>query len=192
MARTFAVAMIFHWLRVSVFCCSRRWSMACLSAGRRERSRPTELFLLFSHWRLGRSSLLGPANERQGLCSSTMRPLSNLMTAGCAGTRNRRLRGYERPFCRLERHHPHPEHGFVADVDIVLAHETQFAVGPDAQHREASRYGLYRIAVPHIDRQIMFGDQPLSSLVCGSLARLDPLRLDMLDRGRFAGVVIDR
>jgi hypothetical protein len=29
---------------------------------------------------------------------------------------------HESPFRRLPRHHAHPEHGFVADIDIVLAH----------------------------------------------------------------------
>jgi hypothetical protein len=29
---------------------------------------------------------------------------------------------HESPFRRLPRHHAHPEHGFVADIDIVFAH----------------------------------------------------------------------
>src|SRR5215471_5316954 len=35
---------------------------------------------------------------------------------------------------RLQRHHSHPEHGFVADLDIVFAREGQLAVVTDAEH----------------------------------------------------------
>ena len=36
--------------------------------------------------------------------------------------------------CRLQRHHTHPEHGFVADIDIVFAREGQLAVVADAEN----------------------------------------------------------
>ena len=29
---------------------------------------------------------------------------------------------YQSSTCSLQRHHSHPEHGFIADVDIVLTH----------------------------------------------------------------------
>jgi len=53
--------------------------------------------------------------------------------------------GNEQPLLRWQRHHPHPEHGFVADINIVLARERQLAVIADAEHREAS--WLYPIHV---------------------------------------------
>ena len=56
--------------------------------------------------------------------------------------------------CPLQRHHSHPEHDLVADIDIVLAHERQLAVVADTENRQASGEGLYCVAIPHIDRQI--------------------------------------
>jgi hypothetical protein len=53
---------------------------------------------------------------------------------------------------RLQRHHPHPEHCLVADIDIVLARECQLAVIANTEHRQACGYWLYRIAVPDIHR----------------------------------------
>ncbi len=60
---------------------------------------------------------------------------------------------------RLQRHHPHPEHCLVADIDIVLARECQLAVIANTEHRQARGYCLYRIAIPHIHRQIVLRHQ---------------------------------
>ena len=60
---------------------------------------------------------------------------------------------------RLQRHHPHPEHCLVADIDIVLARERQLAVIADTEDRQARGYWLYGIAVPHIHRQIVLCHQ---------------------------------
>src|SRR6201984_1127018 len=92
----------------------------------------------------------------------------------------------------LQRHHPHPEHGFVADVDIVLAHERQLAVIADAEHREASRHCRYRIALPHIDRQVMLRNQHAPAWINVKRARVYLLGLDVLYRRRLAGGLIDR
>jgi hypothetical protein len=70
-----------------------------------------------------------------------------------------------RNFLHLQWYHPHPEHGFVADVDIVFAHEGQLAFIANAEHRQASRHCLHRIPILHIDRQIMFSDQQASARV---------------------------
>src|SRR5260221_10115103 len=91
----------------------------------------------------------------------------------------------------LQRHHPHPEHGFVADLDIVFAGEGQLAVGAHAEHREAGGYRLYRIAVAHVYRQIVFGDQEPSGRIDVKGARVDPAGFDVLDRRRLAGRLID-
>src|SRR6516165_12235316 len=40
----------------------------------------------------------------------------------------------------LQRHHPHPEHHLVADVDVVFTHEGQLAVVADTKHRQAGGY----------------------------------------------------
>jgi hypothetical protein len=98
----------------------------------------------------------------------------------------------ESTFYLLQGHHPHPEHGFVADVDIVLAYESQLAVIAHAQHREAGGYCLDRIAVPHIHRQVVLRDQQASARVDVKSARVYFLGLDMLDRGRLAGGLVDR
>src|SRR5260370_30856165 len=107
------------------------------------------------------------------------------------GRGNRRLQN-EQPLLRWQRHHPHPEHGFVADVDIVLAHECQLAVTADAEYREASRYRRYRIAFPHIDRQVMLRNQHPPAWVNVKRARVELLRLDLLYRRLLAGGLIDR
>ena len=60
---------------------------------------------------------------------------------------------------RLQRHHPHPEHCLVADIDIVLARERQLAVIANTEYRQARGYWLYRIAIPHIHRQIVLRHQ---------------------------------
>jgi hypothetical protein len=79
------------------------------------------------------------------------------------------------------------EHGFVADVDIVFAHEGQLAVIANAEHRQASRHCLHPIPILHIDRQIMFSDQQASARVDVKDTRVYFLGLDVLDRGRLAG-----
>ena len=53
----------------------------------------------------------------------------------------------------------HPEHCLVADIDIVLARERQLAVIANTEHRQARGYWLYRIAIPHIHRQIVLRHQ---------------------------------
>jgi len=88
---------------------------------------------------------------------------------------------------RLQRHHPHPEHHLVADVDVVFAHEGQLAVVADAKHRQAGGYCLHRIAVPHVHRQVVLRDQKAAARVDVKGARVDLLRLDVLDRSRLAG-----
>ena len=94
--------------------------------------------------------------------------------------------------CPLQRHYSHPEHGFVADIDIVLAHERQLAVIADAENRQASGEGLYCVAIPHIDRQIVLGDQQASGRVNMKGAWVYLLGLDVLDWCRLAGGLIDR
>src|ERR1700731_1334285 len=69
------------------------------------------------------------------------------------------------PLLRLQRHHAHPEHGLVANVDIVLARETQLAVIADAEHRQTGGYCLHRIAIFHIHRQVVLRDQQASAWV---------------------------
>jgi hypothetical protein len=73
--------------------------------------------------------------------------------------------------CPLQRHYSHPEHGFVADIDIVFAHERQLAVIADAENRQASGEGLYCVAIPHIDRQIVLGDQQAGSIRISGVCR---------------------
>src|SRR2546423_1893083 len=86
----------------------------------------------------------------------------------------------------------HPEHGFAADIDVVLPHESQLAVVANAEHREAGRQRFYRIAVSHIYRQVVLCDQQTRAWIEVKSARMDLLRFDMLDRGRLAGGLIDR
>src|SRR5437867_3928053 len=54
----------------------------------------------------------------------------------------------------LQPHHAHPEHEFVADLDVVLAHERELAVVADAQHGQAGGQRPYRVAVFDVHRQI--------------------------------------
>src|SRR5260370_14163896 len=107
------------------------------------------------------------------------------------GRGNRHLQN-EQPLLRWQRNHPHPEHGFVADVDIVLAHERQLAVTADAEYREASRYRRYRIAFPPIDRQVMLRNQDPPAWVNVKRARVYLLGPHVLYLRRLAGVLIDR
>src|SRR4051794_8625598 len=91
----------------------------------------------------------------------------------------------------LQRHHAHPEHRLVADFDIVFAHEGQLAITADAHHRQASMYGLDRIALPHIHWQVVFDDQHAPARVDVKSPRVYAAGLDVLDRRRFAGGLID-
>ena len=93
---------------------------------------------------------------------------------------------------RLQRHHSHPEHGPVADIDIVRAHEDQLAVIAHPKHRQAGGDCLNRITVPYIYRQIVLADQQASARVDMKCTRVYLLRLDVLDRRRLAGGLIDR
>jgi len=93
---------------------------------------------------------------------------------------------------RLQRHHTHPEHGFVADIDVVFAHECQLAIIADAEHRQACGYCLYRVTITHIDRKIVLRDQQAATRVDVKGARVDLLGLDVLDQGRLAGRLVDR
>src|SRR6516164_10504601 len=63
------------------------------------------------------------------------------------------------PYRDLQRHHAHPEHRFIADIDIVCARESQLAFVADAEYRQTSGERLDRVGVAHIDRQIVLRDQ---------------------------------
>ena len=93
---------------------------------------------------------------------------------------------------RSQRHHPHPEHRFVADVDIVFAHEGQLAVIAQPEHRQAGGKRFDRIAVPHLHREIVLRDQHASARVDMESARVNFLGFDVLDRCGLAGGLIDR
>src|SRR5205823_4864687 len=51
------------------------------------------------------------------------------------------------PIACLQRHHAHPEHGLVADIDVIGSREGQLAVVADAEHRQTRLYCLDRFAV---------------------------------------------
>jgi hypothetical protein len=87
------------------------------------------------------SSRTGSAADQIRVCSQTLKSAKAVVVA------------------RLQRHHPHPEHCLVADIDIVLARERQLAVIANTEHRQARGYWLYRIAIPHIHRQIVLRHQ---------------------------------
>ena len=86
-------------------------------------------------------SRTGSAADQIRVCSQTLKSAKAVVVA------------------RLQRHHPHPEHCLVADIDIVLARERQLAVIANTEHRQARRYCPYRIAIPHIHRQIVLRHQ---------------------------------
>jgi hypothetical protein len=100
-------------------------------------------------------------------------------------------RGADDP-CPSQRHHSHPEHGFVADIDIVRAYQRQLAVIADAENRQASGERLYCVSIPHMDRQVVLGDQQTSTRVNMKGAWVDLLGLDVLDWRRLAGGLIIR
>ena len=51
---------------------------------------------------------------------------------------------------RLQINDPHPEHVFVADVDIDFAHEAQQAVVTNPEQRQAGRHCADTVAVAHV------------------------------------------
>src|SRR5882762_11670067 len=77
------------------------------------------------------------------------------------------------PDARLQRHHPHPEHRLVTDIDIVLARESQLAVTANTEHRQASGYCVYRLTVPHVYRQIVLRYQEAPARIDVKGARVD-------------------
>ena len=98
-------------------------------------------------------SISGVVRHRRALLLGQHHDVSR---SSCAASRSRRKAVV---VARLQRHHPHPEHCFVADIDIVLARECQLAVITNTEHRQARRYYPYHIAIPHIHRQIVLRHQ---------------------------------
>lgn len=66
---------------------------------------------------------------------------------------------------RLQRHHPHPEHGPIANINIVLARERERAVIANTEHRQARGYWPYRIAIPQMHPQIVLRHQQVPARV---------------------------
>src|SRR5439155_894378 len=91
----------------------------------------------------------------------------------------------------LQLHHAHPEHGLAADVDVVLAREGKLAVVADAENRQTGWDGPDRVAVSHVHRKIMLGHQQASTWMDMKRARMDGAGLDVLDRRRLAGGLVD-
>ena len=89
-------------------------------------------------------------------------------------------------------HHSHPEHGLVADIDIVFAGESQLAVVAHAKHRQTCGYRLYRVPVPHIDRQVMLCDEQPPARVDMKSATVNAARIDVLDQARLTSRLLDR
>src|SRR5215475_2886995 len=92
----------------------------------------------------------------------------------------------------LQLHHAHPEHGLAADVDVVLAYEGELAVVADAEDRQTGGDGPDRVAVSHVHRKIVLGHEHASTWIDVKRARMDGARLDVLDRSRLAGRLVDR
>src|SRR5262249_32033652 len=92
----------------------------------------------------------------------------------------------------LQLDHAHPEHGLSADVDVVLAYEGELAVVADTQDRQTGRDRADRVAVSHVHRKIVLGHEHASAWVDVERARVDGAGLDVLDRARLAGGLIDR
>src|SRR5437762_7020166 len=92
----------------------------------------------------------------------------------------------------LELHHAHPEHGLAVDVDVVLAYEGELAIVADAENRQTGWDGPDRVAVSHGRRKIVLGHQQASTWIDVKRARMDGTGLDVLDRGRLAGGLVDR
>src|SRR3954467_3612188 len=91
-----------------------------------------------------------------------------------------------------ERDHAHPEHQGLADIDVVLARELELAVGADAENGQPRLHRAHLVAIAHVDRQVMLRDQQAAARVDMEGARMDAARLDVLDRLRLAGALIDR
>src|SRR5207302_2607374 len=100
------------------------------------------------------------------------------------------------PLCRFPRslqlHHPHPEHGLATDIDVVLAYEGELAVVADAEDRQTGRDGPDRVAVSHVHWKIVLGHEHASTRIDVERAWMDGAGLDVLDRARLAGGLIDR
>src|SRR5437762_8186057 len=98
-----------------------------------------------------------------------------------------------RPVVRpLELDHSHPEHRLAADVDVVLACEGELAVVADAEDRQTGWNRPDRVAISHVHWKIMLGHEHAPARIDVKRARMDGARLDVLDRGRLAGRLIDR
>src|SRR5207245_626395 len=91
----------------------------------------------------------------------------------------------------LQLHHAHPEHAFATDVDVVLAYECELAVVPDAEDRQTGRDGPDRVAVSHVHWKIVLGHEHASTWIDVERARMDGAGLDVLDRRRLAGGLVD-
>src|SRR6266705_2984999 len=76
----------------------------------------------------------------------------------------------------LQLDHPHPKHGLAADVDVVLAYESELA----------------GVAVSHVHRKIVLGHEHASTRIDVKRARMDGARLDVLYRSWLAGGLVDR
>src|SRR5882724_8003232 len=92
---------------------------------------------------------------------------------------------------RLQLDHAHPEHGLAADVDVVLAYEGELAVVADAEDGQTGWDVPDRVAVSHVHRKIVLGHEHASTRIEVKRARMDGARLDVLDRGRLAGGLVD-
>ena len=78
-------------------------------------------------------------------------------------------------------------------IDIVLAHESEFAVIADAEYRETGRRHSYRIAFSHVHPPIVLSDQHASAGIDVKSTRMDGARFDVLDRllaGRPIGRIV--
>ena len=95
------------------------------------------------------------------------------------------------PAGSLKRDHAHPEHRPFANIDVVFVREGELAVITHTKHCQPGGYGLHVVAVPPLHRQIVFRDEQPPARVDVESARVNFLGLDMLDRFRFAGRLID-
>src|SRR5262245_26866761 len=92
----------------------------------------------------------------------------------------------------LQLNHAHPEHGLAANVDVVLACEGELAIVADAEDRQTGWDGPDRVAVSHVHRKIVLGHEHAPTWIDVKRARMDGARLDVLDRSRLAGGLVDR
>ena len=84
----------------------------------------------------------------------------------------------------LQRHHPHPEHGLVANLDIILTGERQRAVLAHAEDGQTGGKGLDRVTLPYLHGQIVLRDQQAATGIQMKRTRMDGPRVDVLDRFR--------